>query len=81
MAYSSRLSLFIEGRRGAAGVGDHLDPLIDEFVKARVIGGAVNEDRMRLQDADELFRPFFKAFPVDVLSRAAAGGADAGVST
>ena len=76
MAYSSRLSLFIEGRRGAAGVGDHLDPLIDEFVKARVIGGTVNEDRMRLQDADELFQPFFRAFQADDFSRAAAGGAN-----
>ena len=65
--------MVIEGRRGAAGVGDHLDPLIDEFVKARVVGGTVNEDRMRLQDADELFQPVFKAFPADELVRAAAG--------
>ena len=65
--------MVIEGRRGAAGVGDHLDPLIYEFVKARVVGGTVNEDRMRLQDADELFQPVFKAFPADELVRAAAG--------
>ena len=31
---------------------------------------------MRLQDADERFQPFFKAFPVDELTRAAADGAD-----
>ncbi len=73
MAYSSHPPPFIEGRRGAAGAGDHLDPLIDELVKARVIGGAVNEDRMRLKDADELFQPLFKAFPVDELARAAYG--------
>ena len=65
-----------EGRRGAAWAGDHLDPLIDEIDKTQIIGGTVNEDRMRLQDADERFQPFFKAFPVDELTRAAADGAD-----
>lgn len=59
-----------------AGIGYIFNPSIDQFVKARIISGAVNNNRMRNTDTDKFFQPFLGAFPVDEFPRAAADSAD-----
>ena len=51
--------------------------MVDQFIKAGITRGTVNENGVRVTNTDKFFQPFLKTFSVDEFSRAAADGADA----
>ena len=52
--------------------------MVDQFIKAGITRGTVNENGVRVTNTDKFFQPFLKPFPINELLWVAAGGADDG---